>query len=133
MLCWQTVMPHMRDSGGGVIINVSSVSSLVINPPEHSYLDTAYFASKAAVNHLTRSLAVQWAKYGIRVNAISPGYMDKGWFDPNGPRPAWLDRIPLDRPGLPEELAHVAVFLASDASSYMTGQIIQVDGGYTLT
>ena len=130
--CCQIIGKQMIEIGGGNIINISSVSGFIINLPTGEYLDSSYFASKAAVDHLTRSLAVQWAKYNIRVNSIAPGYIDKGWFDPKAVKPPWLDHIPLGRPGLPEELGTVAVFLASDASSYITGQVIQVDGGYTL-
>ena len=131
--CQEAGRRMIAQGGGGSIINISSVSSLIVNPPVKEYLDTAYFASKAGVNHLTRSLADQWARHGIRVNAIAPGYMDKsGSFSPEAPRPKWLDNVPLDRPGRPDELGSTAVFLASDASSYITGQIIQVDGGYTL-
>jgi NAD(P)-dependent dehydrogenase (short-subunit alcohol dehydrogenase family) len=98
--------------------------------------DAGYVASKSAVNGLTRELAVQWGADGVRVNAIAPG-----WFlselttelfeDPKTER--WLSRqLPLGRPGRIEELDGVLLFLASDASSYCTGQVIAVDGGYTI-
>jgi NAD(P)-dependent dehydrogenase (short-subunit alcohol dehydrogenase family) len=130
--CCQAVGKEMIARGGGSIINVSSVSGVIINRATPDWLEASYFASKAAVIHLTKSLAAQWAEYNIRANVIAPGYMAKVPFDPEAPKPAWLDGIPLGRPGRPEELGTVAVFLASEASSYITGDTILVDGGYTI-
>ena len=85
--------------------------------------------------HLTKSLAAEWAPYNIRVNAIAPGYMDtpmaKPFFDDPQYGGLWIDAIPMKRPGQPEELAPVAVLLASEASSYMTGSVVVIDGGYS--
>jgi NAD(P)-dependent dehydrogenase (short-subunit alcohol dehydrogenase family) len=108
------------------------MSGLIVNRPQPQ---SSYNASKAAVIHLTRSLAVEWAPHNIRVNAIAPGYMDtpmaRPFFDDPQYGGLWIDAIPMKRPGRPEELAPVAVFLASEASSYVTGTTIVIDGGYT--
>jgi NAD(P)-dependent dehydrogenase (short-subunit alcohol dehydrogenase family) len=130
--CCQAVGRHMIERGGGRIINISSMSGLIVNRPQPQ---SSYNASKAAVIHLTRSLAVEWAPHNIRVNAIAPGYMDtpmaRPFFDDPQYGGLWIDAIPMKRPGRPEELAPVAVFLASEASSYVTGTTIVIDGGYT--
>lgn len=101
-----------------------------------SSTQASYNASKAGVIHLTRSLAAEWAPYNIRVNAIAPGYMHTAMTAPYLEDPryggVWLEAVPMKRPGTPEELSPVAVFLASEASSYVTGATIAVDGGYTL-
>jgi NAD(P)-dependent dehydrogenase (short-subunit alcohol dehydrogenase family) len=116
----------------GSIINIASMSGLVANVPQ---LQASYNATKAAVIHLTRSLAVEWAHHNVRVNAISPGYMDTPMARPFLADPkyggVWMDRIPMGRPGRPEELGPLCVFLASEASSYMTGSNVVIDGGYT--
>lgn len=130
--CCQAVAPAMIEQGQGSIVNIASMSGLIINRPQPQ---ASYNASKAAVIHLTRSLACEWAPYHIRVNAIAPGYMDTPMARPFFEDPEygglWMDAIPMKRPGKPEELAPVAVFLASEASSYVTGTTIVVDGGYT--
>lgn len=131
--CCQAVAPHMIARRSGRIINIASMSGLIANRPQ---AQASYNASKAAVIHLTKSLAAEWAPHNIRVNAIAPGYMDtpmaRPFFeDPNyGGR--WIDAIPMGRPGRPEELAPIAVLLASEASSYMTGTTVVVDGGFTI-
>jgi NAD(P)-dependent dehydrogenase (short-subunit alcohol dehydrogenase family) len=130
--CCQAVAPAMIEQGKGSIVNIASMSGLIVNRPQPQ---ASYNATKAAVIHLTKSLATEWAPHRVRVNAIAPGYMDTPMAQPFFEDPqyggVWMDAIPLKRPGKPEELAPVAVFLASEASSYVTGTTIVVDGGYT--
>lgn len=131
--CCQAVGRHMIERGGGRIINIASMSGLIVNFPQ---CQASYNASKAAVIHLTKSLASEWAQHNIRVNAIAPGYMGtemaKPFFDDPEIGGVWINAIPMKRPGEPEELGPVAVFLAAEASSYVTGATIVVDGGYTV-
>jgi NAD(P)-dependent dehydrogenase (short-subunit alcohol dehydrogenase family) len=131
--CCQAVGRHMIERRRGSIINIASVSGLIVNVPQ---CQASYNASKAAVIHLTRSLASEWATHNIRVNAIAPGYMNtemaRPFFDDPAYGGVWIDAIPMKRPGEPEELAPAAVFLASAASSYMTGATLVIDGGYTI-
>jgi NAD(P)-dependent dehydrogenase (short-subunit alcohol dehydrogenase family) len=122
----------MRGQGSGSIVNVSSMFGSVASAPVP---DAGYVASKSAVNGLTRELAVQWAPDNVRVNAIAPGFfpseMTAELFDDERGR-QWLERrVPLGRAGRIDELDGVLLFLASDASSYCTGQVITVDGGWT--
>jgi NAD(P)-dependent dehydrogenase (short-subunit alcohol dehydrogenase family) len=129
----QTVAEHMRAQGSGSIVNISSMFSLVASVPVP---DAAYVASKSALNGLTRELATQWGVDGVRVNAIAPGWflteMTTELFEDEKTQ-RWLARqLPLGRPGQIDELDGVLLFLASDASSYCTGQVIAVDGGYTI-
>jgi NAD(P)-dependent dehydrogenase (short-subunit alcohol dehydrogenase family) len=121
---------HMVERGGGTIVNVGSMSGDIVNRPQWQ---PAYNASKAAVHHLTRSLAAEWAPLGVRVNALAPGYMRTKMSPVDDPqyRQRWIDDAPMQRYGMPEELAPAIVFLASDASSFMTGAVLTVDGGYT--
>ena len=131
--CSQAVFGHMAERGSGVIINIASMAGLsVLTPQEH----TAYNSAKAAVIMVTKSLAVEWAPFGIRVNAIAPGYMltppvellrdedPDRWTE-------WMERVPMRRAAMPDELQGTAIYLASDASAYVTGATIVVDGGYT--
>ncbi|EPZ47382.1 MULTISPECIES: SDR family NAD(P)-dependent oxidoreductase [Alicyclobacillus] len=117
----------------GSIINMASMSGIIVNVPMEQ---AAYNTSKAAVAMFTKSCAVEWAEYGIRVNAIAPGYMKTDMtgpdFEPGGKYHSLLDMIPMRRLGLPQELNGLALFLASEASSYVTGAVLSVDGGYTL-
>jgi NAD(P)-dependent dehydrogenase (short-subunit alcohol dehydrogenase family) len=129
----QAVGAHMLEQGSGSVINVSSMFGSVASTPVP---DAPYVASKSAVNGLTRELANQWAPRGVRVNAIAPGWfateMNEELFgDERAAR--WLERqCPMGRPGREEELDGVLLFLASDASSYCTGQVIAIDGGWTI-
>jgi NAD(P)-dependent dehydrogenase (short-subunit alcohol dehydrogenase family) len=127
------VADQMRQQQSGSVINISSMFGLVASSPVP---EAGYVASKAAVNGLTRELANQWAVAGIRVNAIAPGWfpteMNEGLFDDERTR-RWLERqCPMGRAGRVEELDGVLLFLATDASSYCTGQVIAVDGGWTI-
>ena len=131
--CCQAVGRHMIAQQRGRIINIASMSGLIVNVPQPQ---ASYNTSKAAVIHLTKSLAAEWAPYNIRVNAIAPGYMNtpmaRPFFDDPHYGGAWINAIPMKRPGQPEELGPLAVFLASDASSYVTGACMVIDGGYTI-
>jgi len=125
----QAAARHMRQAGRGRIISVSSLTGEIGLPRL-----AAYGASKGGVNQLTRALAVEWAEFGITVNAIGPGRiltaMTEDVFKNPATAESFLSRIPMRRPGEPRDLAGAAVFLASDASSYMTGQILYIDGGW---
>lgn len=117
----------------GSAVLVSSMSGLVVNVPQHQ---ASYNASKAAVAQLGKSLAVEWAPSGIRVNSISPGYflsdMTRQFTEQNPDLAAdWLARIPAGRMGEPEDLHGLVLYLASDVSSYVTAQNLVIDGGYT--
>jgi len=130
-LCTQAAAPLMRESGGGSIVNVTSISSL-----RASTLRVAYGTSKAGLAHLTKQQAVELAALGIRVNAVAPGPVDtamaKAVHTPEI-RADYHDTIPLNRYGLEEELAEAIFFLCSDRASYITGQMLSVDGGFEAT
>jgi NAD(P)-dependent dehydrogenase (short-subunit alcohol dehydrogenase family) len=130
--CCRAVGRHMIERRSGRIVNIASMSGIIVNRPQPQ---SSYNTSKAAVIHLTKSLATEWAPYNIRVNAICPGYMatamTQSYFDDPRYGDAWMNMIPMQRPGKPEELAPLAVYLASEASSYMTGSAVVIDGGYT--
>ena len=130
---WKTslaVGAGMRDHRAGSIVNIGSMSGLIVNRPQWQ---PAYNASKAAVHHLTKSLAVEWAPYGIRVNAVAPGYVKTDMAPVDRPefQRYWVEDCPQQRFALPEEIAPSVVFLASDAASFVTGSILVADGGYT--
>jgi NAD(P)-dependent dehydrogenase (short-subunit alcohol dehydrogenase family) len=122
---------YMKDHGGGNIINVGSISSIIVNRPQWQ---PSYNASKAAVHQLTKSLAAEWAEYGIRVNAIAPGYVKTEMAPVDEPRfrRHWIEDAPMQRYALPEEIAPTVVYMASDASAFMTGSVVVIDGGYTV-
>jgi len=129
--CCQAAARPMMAQGGGRIINIASMSGLIVNRPQ---AQTPYNTAKAAVIHLTKSLAAEWAPHNIRVNAIAPGYMSNVYQKFGRPEviAQWQEHIPMKRLGDPDELGPAAVFLASDASSYMTGAVLVMDGGYTI-
>ncbi len=119
----------VRQGQGGVIINTASMSGHIINIPQQV---GHYCASKAAVIHLTKAMAVEFAPHKIRVNSVSPGYILTELVEPYAEYHAqWEPKIPLGRMGRPEELTGLYLYLASAASSYMTGSDIVIDGGYT--
>ncbi|KAK9346944.1 hypothetical protein V1522DRAFT_403451 [Lipomyces starkeyi] len=126
----QAAFPYLKARGGGSIIFIGSMSGHIVNFPQ---CQIAYNASKAGVIHMMKSFAAEWAKYKIRCNSISPGYMQTelvSSFEPNMVQ-HWIKSTPMGRMGLPHELQGVALWLASKASSFTTGADIAVDGGYT--
>lgn len=132
-LCSKAFGKEMIKNKKGSIINICSISGYIVNYPQRQI---AYNTSKAAVIHLTKSLAAEWAKYNIRVNGIAPGYMrtemTKKSIDPQDIKKYFVAPTPMKRIGEPEELQGAAVYLASEASSFMTGNILIIDGGYTI-
>jgi NAD(P)-dependent dehydrogenase (short-subunit alcohol dehydrogenase family) len=129
----RSVVPVMQEKGAGAIVTTGSISGLFGEPAL-----SAYTASKAAVVNLTRSLAIDYASSGIRVNCVCPGWVDTGFNDPQFVHDGLsaediavlIERtVPMGRQGLPEEMAAAAAFLASDDASYITGQTLVVDGG----
>lgn len=127
----QAVAKYMIKQGSGRIINMSSQAGSITLDDE-----SVYCMSKAAVNHMTKNLASEWAKYDIQVNAVAPTFIEtpgtEPWLKDPEFRQSVLDRIPLGRIGKPMEVAGVVVFLASDAASLITGEVVMVDGGWTL-
>lgn len=117
---------------GGSMVFIASMSGSIVNYPQ---AQSCYNASKAAVVQLTKSLAAEWARYQIRVNAISPGYMDTALNRVpalEAQKRIWIDNTPQKRLGAVDDLNNLAVYLASEGSRYMTGNNCLIDGGYTL-
>lgn len=129
----QAVGKRMLERGRGTVVNIASMSGSVVNKPQPQ---AAYNVSKAGVIMLTKSLAAEWASRGVRVNAVSPGYIgtdlvnevlakNEVWRD------TWLEMTPVGRLGEPRDVAHAVLYLASDAAKFATGTNLIVDGGYT--
>lgn len=132
--CAQAEARVMLPAGYGKIINTASMSAHISNTPQNQ---AAYNASKAGVLHLTRSLAAEWASRGVRVNSISPGYtrtalVEQFINEPVGAEkfPYWMERTPMGRMGEVSDLVGALVYLASEASDFMTGHDMIIDGGY---
>ncbi len=130
--CCRAFGRAMLDRGKGAIVTIGSMSGIIANKPQRQ---THYNTSKAAVHHMTRSLGAEWAARGVRINSIAPTYIetamtresagDKAMFS------TWMEFTPMGRMGKPEEIAAIALFLASPASSVMTGAVVMADAGYT--
>ncbi len=129
--CSRAFGRHMLALGRGSIVNLGSMSGTIANRPQPQ---TPYNVSKAAVHHITRCLATEWAAQGVRVNAVAPTYIETPMVTANPLNrerlKAWLHDTPMARMGQADEVASAVLFLASDAASLMTGAIVPVDGGY---
>ncbi|VVU50453.1 SDR family NAD(P)-dependent oxidoreductase [Burkholderia anthina] len=129
--CCRAFGKSMLAHGGGSIVNVGSMSGLIVNRPQEQ---VNYNASKAGVHHLTRSLAAEWGARGVRVNAVAPTYIDTDLnryvHEDAQMYRHWVGGTPMNRLGRVDEVASVVLFLASEASSLMTGSIVLADGGY---
>lgn len=130
--CSRSFGRHMIRARRGAIVNLGSMSGTICNRPQPQ---TPYNVSKAAVHHMTRSMAAEWAAHGIRINAVAPTYIETPMVQANPENKErienWLNDTPMGRMGQAFEVASVVLFLASDAASLMTGAIVPVDGGYT--
>jgi NAD(P)-dependent dehydrogenase (short-subunit alcohol dehydrogenase family) len=129
--CCRAFGKTMLEQGAGSIVNVGSMSGFIVNRPQEQ---ANYNASKAAVHHLTKSLAAEWGARGVRVNSVAPTYIDtemnKYVYDDPEMYRHWVGGTPMNRLGRTDEVASVILFLASEASSLMTGSIVLADGGY---
>src|SRR5262245_36976344 len=130
--CCRAFGRHMLEARSGAIVNIGSMSGFIVNKPQEQCY---YNASKAAVHHLTKSLAAEWGARGVRVNAVAPTYVETplNAFVKSNPKmwDAWIGGTPMGRLGQVEEIAWVVLFLACDGASVMTGSIVLGDGGYT--
>src|SRR5262245_30671592 len=131
--CCRAFGRQMLERKRGSIVNIGSMSGFIVNKPQPQAF---YNASKAAVHHLTRSLAAEWGQRGVRVNAVAPTYIETpltsfGIKENKAMYETWLEMTPMHRVGQPEEIASVVLFLASEAASLLTGSIVLADGGYT--
>ncbi len=130
--CNRAFARHMLAAGSGAIVNIGSMSGIISNRPQKQ---TYYNAAKAAVHQMTSSLAAEWADRGVRVNAVAPTYIETAMtmyrHDNDGMIDVWLRDTPMHRLGRPDEIASVVHFLASDASSLMTGATVVADAGFT--
>lgn len=129
--CCRAFGKSMLERGAGSIVNVGSMSGFIVNRPQEQ---SNYNASKAAVHHLTRSLAAEWGSRGVRVNTVAPTYIDtemnKYVYEEAEMYKHWVGGTPMNRLGRTDEVASVILFLASEAASLMTGSIVLADGGY---
>jgi NAD(P)-dependent dehydrogenase (short-subunit alcohol dehydrogenase family) len=130
--CCREFGKHMLTVKAGAIVNIGSMSGFIVNKPQEQ---SFYNTSKAAVHHLTKSLAAEWASRGVRVNAVAPTYIETRLNDfvktNHRMYDSWVSATPMGRMGRVDEVASVVLFLASDAASLMTGSVVLVDGGYT--
>ena len=131
--CCRAFGKHMLARQSGSIVATGSMSGVVSNKPQRQ---AHYNAAKAAVHQLARSLAGEWAPRGVRVNAVAPGYintaMTRGGLETPALNDVWMENTPMRRPGQPDEIASVILFLASPASSLLTGSIVIADAGYCI-
>lgn len=130
LYCAKAVGEHFKERGTGSLVLTASMSGHIVNYPQEQ---TSYNVAKAAEIHMAKSLANEWRGFA-RVNSISPGYIDTGLSDfvPKDIQDLWLSMIPMGRNGQAKELKGAYVYLVSDASSYMTGNDLLIDGGYTV-
>ena len=133
-LCTKHAGGEMVDSDGGTVVNVASMSAFVANYPQE---EAVYHATKGGVVSFTRQLASEWATHGVRANAIAPGYIRTEMINEmlaENPdmEAAWLSEMLMEEMAPPEDLGATVVYLASDASSYVTGETVVIDGGYTV-
>ena len=131
--CCRAFGKHMLSRGRGAVVTLGSMSGIISNKPQRQ---AQYNASKAAVHHLSRSLGGEWAARGVRVNSIAPTYVDtamsRGGFTNPDLFPTWMEFTPMNRVATADEIAAIILFLASPASSVMTGAVVVADAGYTI-